>query len=158
MPDSTPRRFDLSGLGLLDDAPPAEIVCGDLVLKVRPFELLTPIEHGAVQRAGADLDRLAALGSLDEQKAVELMQAADGLLELMLLNPGAVPPLGLMQRVALVRVVMSVAQETAAAGAAAKKKWAEENLSGSSTPASSRPAATPGRRSRTGSKGSRSPS
>lgn len=151
-----PRRFDLSGLGLLDDIPPAEIVCGELVLRVRPFEALTAVEHGTVKIAGEMLDRLTAVGLLTGEQGKELQAAADHLLAVLLQNPDDVPTLGLMQRVGLVRMAMSVAQQSAAAGAEIKKKWAKENLSGSSTPASSPPAATRAPASRTGSRRSRS--
>ena len=71
---TSPHRFDLSGLGLLDEIPPAEIVCGDLTLKVRPFESLTPQEIGLVTTRGAEFDRLAG-AKLDEDQAKELAAA-----------------------------------------------------------------------------------
>ena len=157
MPDSTaPHRFDLSGLGLLDEIPPAEIVCGDLTLRVRPFESLTPQEIGLVTTRGAEFDRLNGQ-KLEEGQAAELAVGADALLDVLLVDPAIVPGhLGVMQRVGLVNAVMAVSQNVVQQGAEAKKKWTREHLSGSSTPASSPPAATPAPRSPTGSRRSRS--
>ena len=154
-----PRRFDLAGLGLLDDIPPAEIVCGELTLLVRPFESLAPTEVGQLQALGSTFSELTAkVGKRfpDEAESVEIASVADQLIALTLVDSDAVPPLGLLQRIALVGLIMDVARQGVDAGAAAKKKWSQEHLSGSSTPASSPPAATPGPASRTGSRRSRS--
>ena len=158
MPDSTaPHRFDLAGLGLLDEIPPAEIVCGNLTLKVRPFESLTPQEIGLVTARLADFDRLAAVTKLDEGPASEFAAVADALLEALLVDPALVPGhMGVMQRIGLVRIVIDISKELVSQGVDAKKKWNQEHLSGSSTPASSPPAATPAPRSPTGSRRTRS--
>ena len=85
---SSPRRFDLSGLGLLDEIPPAEIVCGDLTLLVRPFESLTPQEIGIVTTRTAEFSRLTG-AKMEEGPAAELAAASDALLDVLLNRLGA---------------------------------------------------------------------